>query len=213
MDRREIRLRNWIGLALFAGKTGIVARRYFVAAIRSRRCRRGGLASFSHARSRSFLLHLTPRFFSHPLISILFQRNGGPRLFLIHRSVLFVFSIHELCPHPLLAPSGLPFLHPSSRIISLLSRYVSVDPPWRFSSFFSLLLSFYLYLSISIFFYYTIIMALLSLILFSFPPHHCSLFSLFELSPLTHSNFWLSFFCLSYYLIVRYPLRCSVFLC
>lgn len=80
----------------------VVSRRYFATAIRSRR-RRGGLASFSHARNRSFLPHLTLRF-SHPSADFPppFPAARRRPAFPIRRSVLLVFSIHELCLHFLL---------------------------------------------------------------------------------------------------------------
>lgn len=84
------------------------------------------LVSFSNARNRGFLLHLTPRVsvFSHPPIFHPFSARRRATL-PIRRPVLFVSSIHELCPyHPSFLSRAL--LCKSSRLLCFLFVFLSL---------------------------------------------------------------------------------------
>lgn len=78
---------------LFNGETSVVSQRYFVATVWSRHCCLKDFASFSHVRSRIFLLHLIPAlhsllFCTTPLTSTFF---GGSSTSIIPGSSYIIY--------------------------------------------------------------------------------------------------------------------------
>lgn len=133
------------------------------------------------------MLHLTPAFLLpspdfHPLSA---QRRPAPLPHSSIRSFCILYSRALSAFRPHLSSSCILLRESSSFSLVTFPSILPGVSRLPFLIAFILSISFYFYF----FFYYTIIIALLSPILFSFLPHHCSLFSLFELSPLTHSNF------------------------
>lgn len=125
-------------LVLFVGKTDVFLRRYisllrFAADGRVVVIVARGLASFSHARNRSFLLHLTLRF--GPLPPAFRPSFSARRRPVFPHPTRFFILYSRALP----ASSHLPFSHPSLRISSRLACYVS-SPPF-FSCCFLFILS------------------------------------------------------------------------